>query len=225
MQQCHPFDVPIHLDQRVMDLTQRDDGRWTVRTQQGMVFDVAAILLAAGNGAFLPQRLMLPEAAALEEAPCVLQRRAARRFRRQERGRRGRRRLRARLGARASQRGEAPDAGASSQWFQRDRFVGRQHEARGRGRRDGLRRRHDRAGSMRRKAAALGVDQARRGHERARRRHARRALWSRRGSRADRELGTRFRAGASKSIRRTTSRRGRASSRSAISPTIRTSRS
>jgi thioredoxin reductase len=59
--------VPIHLDQRVMDVVQRDDGRWTVRTEQGMVFDAAAVMLAAGNGAFLPQRLMLPEAAALEE--------------------------------------------------------------------------------------------------------------------------------------------------------------
>ncbi|MFP3758422.1 NAD(P)-binding domain-containing protein, partial [Cupriavidus sp. SIMBA_020] len=29
-------------------------------------FDVAAILLAAGNGAFVPQKLLLPEAAALE---------------------------------------------------------------------------------------------------------------------------------------------------------------
>ncbi|CDY75222.1 Thioredoxin reductase [Caballeronia glathei] len=67
MQQCRPFDVPIHLDQRVMDVVQRDDGRWTVRTEQGMVFDAAAVMLAAGNGAFLPQRLMLPEAAALEE--------------------------------------------------------------------------------------------------------------------------------------------------------------
>jgi thioredoxin reductase (NADPH) len=67
MQQCRPFDVPIHLDQRVMDLTQRDDGRFTVRTEQGMTFDVAAILIAAGNGAFQPQRLLLPEATALEE--------------------------------------------------------------------------------------------------------------------------------------------------------------
>jgi thioredoxin reductase (NADPH) len=67
MQQCRPFDVPIHLDQRVMDLTQRDDGRFTVRTEQGMTFDAAAILIAAGNGAFQPQRLLLPEATALEE--------------------------------------------------------------------------------------------------------------------------------------------------------------
>ncbi|SAL45644.1 NAD(P)/FAD-dependent oxidoreductase [Caballeronia humi] len=67
MQQCAPFDVPIHLEQRVMDVVQRDDGRWTVRTEQGMTFDAAAILLAAGNGAFLPQRLLLPEAPALED--------------------------------------------------------------------------------------------------------------------------------------------------------------
>jgi thioredoxin reductase (NADPH) len=66
LQQCRPFDVPIHLDQRVMSVTQRDDHRWTVVTEQGMSFDAAAILLAAGNGAFMPQRLLLPEAAPLE---------------------------------------------------------------------------------------------------------------------------------------------------------------
>ncbi|WP_248322420.1 NAD(P)/FAD-dependent oxidoreductase [Caballeronia sp. Sq4a] len=64
--QIRPFDVPIHLDQRVQSVEQRDDHRWTVRTEQGMTFDVAAILIAAGNGAFVPQRLQLPEAAALE---------------------------------------------------------------------------------------------------------------------------------------------------------------
>lgn len=64
--QCKPFDVPIHLSQRVESVEQRDDGRWTVRTGQGLTFDVAAILLAAGNGAFVPQKLALPEAAPLE---------------------------------------------------------------------------------------------------------------------------------------------------------------
>ncbi|OLL30832.1 ferredoxin-NADP reductase [Burkholderia sp. SRS-W-2-2016] len=64
--QCKPFDVPIHLEQRVDTVEQRDDGRWTVRTEQGLVFDVAAILLAAGNGAFMPQKLALPEAVPLE---------------------------------------------------------------------------------------------------------------------------------------------------------------
>ncbi|MGF6665655.1 thioredoxin reductase (NADPH) [Paraburkholderia atlantica] len=65
--QCKPFDVPIHLEQRVDTVEQRDDGRWTVRTQRGLVFDVAAILLAAGNGAFVPQKLGLPEAVPLEK--------------------------------------------------------------------------------------------------------------------------------------------------------------
>jgi thioredoxin reductase (NADPH) len=64
--QCKPFDVPIHLEQRVETVEQRDDGRWTVRTDRGLVFDVAAILLAAGNGAFMPQKLPLTEAVPLE---------------------------------------------------------------------------------------------------------------------------------------------------------------
>ncbi|MGF6772161.1 thioredoxin reductase (NADPH) [Paraburkholderia sp. GAS199] len=66
MTQCKPFDVPIHLEQRVESVEQRDDGRWTVQTDRGLVFDVAAILLAAGNGAFVPQRLALAEAVPLE---------------------------------------------------------------------------------------------------------------------------------------------------------------
>ncbi|SIT39166.1 Ferredoxin--NADP reductase [Paraburkholderia ribeironis] len=64
--QCKPFDVPIHLEQRVDSVEQRSDGRWTVRTHRGLVFDVAAILLAAGNGGFVPQKLQLAEAVPLE---------------------------------------------------------------------------------------------------------------------------------------------------------------
>jgi thioredoxin reductase (NADPH) len=66
MAQCKPFDVPFHLEQRVESVEQGSDGRWTVRTHRGLVFDVAAILLAAGNGAFVPQKLGLPEAVPLE---------------------------------------------------------------------------------------------------------------------------------------------------------------
>ncbi|MBB5503313.1 NAD(P)/FAD-dependent oxidoreductase [Paraburkholderia sp. MM5384-R2] len=66
-EQCRPFGFPVHLGQRVSSLTHRDDDkRWTVTTEQGLVFDAAAILLSAGNGAFVPQRLALPEAPALE---------------------------------------------------------------------------------------------------------------------------------------------------------------
>ncbi|WP_144138535.1 NAD(P)/FAD-dependent oxidoreductase [Paraburkholderia sp. BCC1884] len=66
MAQCKPFEAPIHLEQRVESVEQRDDGRWTVRTDRGLAFDVAAILLAAGNGAFVPQKLALAEAVPLE---------------------------------------------------------------------------------------------------------------------------------------------------------------
>jgi thioredoxin reductase (NADPH) len=66
LEQCRPFDVPIHLGQRVNTVEQRADGRWTVTTREGLEFDAAAILLAAGNGAFAPQRLVLEEAVPLE---------------------------------------------------------------------------------------------------------------------------------------------------------------
>jgi thioredoxin reductase (NADPH) len=67
MEQCRPFDVPIHLGQQVRSLTQRaGDKRWTVLTDQGLEFDAATILLSAGNGAFVPQRIALEEAAGLE---------------------------------------------------------------------------------------------------------------------------------------------------------------
>ena len=67
MAQCRPFEPPIHLGQRVMDVERQEDTqRWRVRTDGGLVFDTAAVLLSAGNGAFVPQRVGLPEAQALE---------------------------------------------------------------------------------------------------------------------------------------------------------------
>jgi thioredoxin reductase (NADPH) len=67
MEQCRPFAPPIHLGQRVMDVERLEDAqRWRLRTDGGLVFDTAAVLLSAGNGAFVPQRVGLPEAQALE---------------------------------------------------------------------------------------------------------------------------------------------------------------
>jgi thioredoxin reductase (NADPH) len=66
MQQIRPFSPPIHLGERVMRVEQREDKRFTLTTEQGLVFDAAAILLSAGNGAFVPQRIALPEANGLE---------------------------------------------------------------------------------------------------------------------------------------------------------------
>lgn len=66
-EQCRPFDPPQHLGHRVTTLESHgDDKRWRVSTDKGLVFDTAAVLLAAGNGAFVPQRIALESAAALE---------------------------------------------------------------------------------------------------------------------------------------------------------------
>ncbi|CAG9250151.1 NAD(P)/FAD-dependent oxidoreductase [Paraburkholderia unamae] len=66
MEQCRPFDPPMHLGQRIESLEALEDGRWRACTDQGLAFNAAAVLVAAGNGAFVPQRLMLDEAPALE---------------------------------------------------------------------------------------------------------------------------------------------------------------
>lgn len=67
MEQCKPFAPPIHLGHRVTSVERLEPTqRWRVTTDRGLVFDTAAVLLSAGNGAFVPQRVGLPEAQALE---------------------------------------------------------------------------------------------------------------------------------------------------------------
>ena len=67
MEQCKPFEPPIHLGHRVMRVERIEaTQRWRVATDRNLVFDAAAVLLCAGNGAFVPQRVALPEAPALE---------------------------------------------------------------------------------------------------------------------------------------------------------------
>jgi thioredoxin reductase (NADPH) len=66
-EQCKPFNSPIHLGQRVTGVQRIEASqRWRVTTDRGLVLDAAAVLLSAGNGAFVPQRVALPEAPALE---------------------------------------------------------------------------------------------------------------------------------------------------------------
>ncbi|HTH62917.1 MAG TPA: NAD(P)/FAD-dependent oxidoreductase [Paraburkholderia sp.] len=67
LEQCRPFDVPIHLGQRIETLERNENGRWSARTAEGLQFEAASILIAAGNGAFVPQRLAVEGADALEE--------------------------------------------------------------------------------------------------------------------------------------------------------------
>lgn len=66
LEQARPFGAPIHLGQRAMSVTRDADGRFTITTDLGTVFHAAAVLIAGGNGAFVPQRLAVPEADMLE---------------------------------------------------------------------------------------------------------------------------------------------------------------
>ncbi|WP_296653659.1 NAD(P)/FAD-dependent oxidoreductase [Paraburkholderia sp.] len=66
VEQCKPFSPPMHLGHRIETVERRDDGKWRARTDKGLTFEAAAILISAGNGSFVPQRLQLPEAALLE---------------------------------------------------------------------------------------------------------------------------------------------------------------
>lgn len=70
LEQCAPFGFPMHFGERadsVTDITDADGhARLLVTTDAGRRFDVAAVLICAGAGAFAPQRVSLPEATALE---------------------------------------------------------------------------------------------------------------------------------------------------------------
>ncbi len=54
--QAKPFAPVYHLDQRVEGLHAQSDGRWIVETTKGTLISAKIILLAAGAGAFGPNR-------------------------------------------------------------------------------------------------------------------------------------------------------------------------
>jgi len=55
--QIRPFAPAFHFGQLVSQVERRPDGRFAVHTQDGLAFDCAAIVLAAGVGAFVPRTL------------------------------------------------------------------------------------------------------------------------------------------------------------------------
>jgi thioredoxin reductase (NADPH) len=57
LEQSRPFKPDFHLGQTVTRLEQRPDGRFSLETSAGTCFDTAAVILAAGLGAFQPRRL------------------------------------------------------------------------------------------------------------------------------------------------------------------------
>lgn len=77
LDQCAPFAFPMHFGERAQSVAETlsppaQEGheghpRLLVTTDRGRRYDVAAVLICAGAGAFAPQRVALPEAAALED--------------------------------------------------------------------------------------------------------------------------------------------------------------
>jgi thioredoxin reductase (NADPH) len=59
-EQTRPFEPVFHLGQRVESLTPGQGGRWLVGTSAGTVIDARAVIVAAGVGAFGPNRPPLP---------------------------------------------------------------------------------------------------------------------------------------------------------------------
>ena len=66
LQQIKPFNAQFHLGQEVTDLEKREDGRFTLRTSAGTVFDAGAVVIAAGLGSFQPRRIGIEGAEVFE---------------------------------------------------------------------------------------------------------------------------------------------------------------
>ncbi|MFT5139302.1 MAG: thioredoxin reductase (NADPH) [Lysobacterales bacterium] len=57
LEQIKPFNAQFHLKQTVNELSQCEDGRFRLVTSEGTEFDTAAVIIAAGLGAFQPRKL------------------------------------------------------------------------------------------------------------------------------------------------------------------------
>ncbi|MBL8704921.1 MAG: NAD(P)/FAD-dependent oxidoreductase [Rhodospirillales bacterium] len=66
MEQAQPFHPVFHLGQQVTGLTQTADGSFRLTTSAGTVVEARAVLIAAGAGAFGPNRPPLPGIEAYE---------------------------------------------------------------------------------------------------------------------------------------------------------------
>lgn len=64
--QAAPFAPVFHMGQQVTHVTRTDAGRFTVHTSAGAQFDTGAVIIAAGAGAFGPNRPPLPNLADYE---------------------------------------------------------------------------------------------------------------------------------------------------------------
>ncbi len=56
MEQIKPFDPVFHLNERIDELSRRDDGSFRLATDCGTVFHTKVVVIAAGGGSFTPKR-------------------------------------------------------------------------------------------------------------------------------------------------------------------------
>ncbi len=68
-QQAAPFKPAYHLGQQVVALNPQDGGRWLVETSTGTQIESAAVLIAAGVGAFGPNRPPIRDIEMYEQQP------------------------------------------------------------------------------------------------------------------------------------------------------------
>ena len=97
--QAAPFRPVYHLGEQVQGLERLSGGFWKVTTSKGTVIQARAVIIAAGVGAFGPNRPPLAWHRGLRGQERLLLCHASRGLPRQARGDRGRRRHRRRLGA------------------------------------------------------------------------------------------------------------------------------
>ena len=71
VRQAAPFDPTYHLNQQVTRLEPRDDGRFDLETSTGTRLDAGAVIVAAGGGAFGPNKPPVAGLEAYEESGAV----------------------------------------------------------------------------------------------------------------------------------------------------------
>ncbi len=67
--QADPFDAGYHLGQQVVELQRHEEGRWLLQTSAGTRINAGAVIIAAGVGAFGPNRPPLCGIEAFEKQP------------------------------------------------------------------------------------------------------------------------------------------------------------
>lgn len=66
LEQIHPFDPEIHLNQMVEKLHKEEDGRWRISTDRDLEIRAPVVVIAAGGGSFVPKKPPIPGIEAYE---------------------------------------------------------------------------------------------------------------------------------------------------------------